>query len=154
ARGFAPSTGRVVHLALPQGEGVRIDHGLAQGFAISSHYDPMLAKVIAYGADREQARRRLLSALQATQVFGVRTNQRFLQALLEQDAFVTARATTDFGERDLAAQPETALAQEDWIAAAAIFALRSTGRSELANFSNCAGLAWPLRVACDGARAD
>jgi geranyl-CoA carboxylase alpha subunit len=155
AHGFAPSTGRVAHLELPRGEGVRVDHGLAPGVAVSSHYDPMLAKVIAYGADREQARRRLLRALADTHVFGVRTNQRFLQTLLEHDAFVSARATTDFVERELAASQQTAqLSRADWLGAAALFALRGAGRDELANFSNCVGLAWPLRLACDGTRVD
>ena len=60
------------------GPGVRIDHGMKDGLAISPYYDPMIAKVIAAGATREEARRRLIKALRDTVVLGPTTNRHFL----------------------------------------------------------------------------
>ena len=153
ARGFLPSSGRIAHVEVARGEGVRVDHALRAGLSVSTHYDPMLAKVIACGADREQARRRLLRALEHTHLFGVRTNQRYVRELLEHDAFVTASATTEFVERQPMRKPEV-LSFEDWRTAAAIFTLRGSVDSELSNFSNCAGFSWPLRLVCDEQSAD
>jgi geranyl-CoA carboxylase alpha subunit len=158
ARGFVPSAGRIAHLSLPAAEGIRIDHALAVGLQVSSHYDPMLAKVIAHGRDREEARRRLLRALEDLRLFGVTTNQGFLCALLEHPEFAAARATTDFLERNFAAVSVEPPGRDAWIAAAAsyaLFAMRGAeGGGELASFSNCAGLQWPLALACDDARVE
>jgi acetyl/propionyl-CoA carboxylase alpha subunit len=81
-RGFLPQTGTVLLLQWP--DGVRVDSGIAEGQAIHAHYDSLLAKVIAHGADREEARRTLATALKALALLGVRTNQGFLLDLLEE----------------------------------------------------------------------
>lgn len=94
-RGFLPQTGRLARWRVPEGEGVRVDAGVAEGNGVSSHYDPMLAKIIAHGPDRQTARRRLLRALNGMQVLGVTTNRRFLAELLDDPAFVEARVKTD-----------------------------------------------------------
>ena len=79
--------------------GVRIDHALRSGMTIPSDYDPLLAKIVASGADREEARRRLVRAVESTRALGVVTNKAFLLRLLESDTFVAGRTTTDFVER-------------------------------------------------------
>jgi 3-methylcrotonyl-CoA carboxylase alpha subunit len=82
-RGFLPSTGRIERLRFPAGhEHVRVDTGVREGDEVSIHYDPMIAKVIAWGADRIEAIDRLRGALAATDVDGVRTNTRFLWEIL------------------------------------------------------------------------
>ncbi|WP_270936671.1 acetyl-CoA carboxylase biotin carboxylase subunit, partial [Falsiroseomonas oryzae] len=96
ARDFAPSVGTLKHLALPDGEGIRVDAGVRGGDTIPIHYDPMVAKVIAQGADREEARRRLLRALNATEVVGVRTNLPLLRAIVATPAFAAADLDTGF----------------------------------------------------------
>src|SRR5690606_18301714 len=70
AAGFLPTGGHVTRVRYPHGDGVRVDTSLENGLDVSVDYDPMLAKIIAWGADREQARRRLVAALENTVVFG------------------------------------------------------------------------------------
>jgi 3-methylcrotonyl-CoA carboxylase alpha subunit len=96
ARDFAPSVGTLRHLALPAGEGIRVDAGVRAGDAIPIHYDPMIAKIIAHGADREAARRRLLRALEKTEVAGVTTNLRLLRSIAAHPGFATAELDTGF----------------------------------------------------------
>jgi acetyl-CoA/propionyl-CoA carboxylase biotin carboxyl carrier protein len=85
-RGFLPSTGEVLAWRAPAGEGVRVDAGIDEGLEITAHYDPMIAKVIAYGSDRAQALDRLDRALADTVVLGVDTNIAFLRRLLADPA--------------------------------------------------------------------
>ncbi len=80
AAGFLPTGGRI--LALREPDGVRVDSGVADGTVVGSDYDPMLAKVVAWGPDREAALRRLDVALRDTVLLGVGTNIAFLRALL------------------------------------------------------------------------
>jgi acetyl-CoA/propionyl-CoA carboxylase biotin carboxyl carrier protein len=82
ARGFLPSAGAVLLLDEPTGDGVRVDSSLLAGLVVAPDYDPMLAKVIAWGADRAEARERLDAALARTVVLGVHTNLEFLRALV------------------------------------------------------------------------
>src|SRR5919205_1275028 len=74
ARGFLPQAGEVVGLVEPSGPGVRVDSSLRVGGVVGTDYDPMLAKVIAWGPDRETARARLVTALGRSAVLGVTTN--------------------------------------------------------------------------------
>jgi acetyl-CoA carboxylase biotin carboxylase subunit len=87
-RNFMPSPGHIEDLVLPQGPGVRVDGGVASGFDVPQHYDPMIAKVCAWGEDRERARKRLIRALSETAVKGITTNNVFLRNLLELEAFI------------------------------------------------------------------
>ncbi|MGH7126916.1 MAG: biotin/lipoyl-containing protein, partial [Stellaceae bacterium] len=96
ARGFLPSIGRLIRYAEPSGEGVRVDSGVYEGAEISIHYDPMIAKVIAEGPTREAARERLVAALDAFHIRGVRHNVGFLSALLGRRRFSEGRLSTDF----------------------------------------------------------
>jgi acetyl-CoA/propionyl-CoA carboxylase, biotin carboxylase, biotin carboxyl carrier protein len=82
ARGFLPTGGRVLQVFEPSGIGVRVDSSLLHGTVVGSDYDPMLSKVIAYGADRDEALAQLDQALAQTAVLGVQTNIEFLRFLL------------------------------------------------------------------------
>ena len=102
-RGFLPSSGPIVVLREPQGEGIRVDSSLTEGGEVLSHYDPMLAKVIAFGPDRSTALGRLDWALANTVVLGVATNTSFLRALLALPEVRRGDYDTGLIERDLAA---------------------------------------------------
>ena len=100
ANQFLPQTGPV-HLWEPAtGEGIRIDDGIVTGQEISPFYDPMLAKIIAYGANREEARRRLLRAIEESTLFGCTVNSNFLCEVLRHQVFIDGEATTAFIAED------------------------------------------------------
>lgn len=96
AQGFLPQTGQVTRWEPAIGDGVRIDHGLLEGQQVSPFYDPMLGKIIAVGATREEARRTLLRAVEDTVLLGVQTNQRLLAGLLEHPIFISGDFSTGF----------------------------------------------------------
>src|SRR5262249_55736589 len=104
ARGFLPTGGPVLALDEPRLPHVRVDSGLLSGIEVGSRYDPMLAKVIAWGPDRESARRRLDGALADTVVLGLTTNVGFLRALLADPDVVAGRLDPGVVERRLAAR--------------------------------------------------
>ena len=121
ARDFMPLTGPILHFAPASGDGVRLDHGLRPGDAVTSHYDPMLAKVIAFGPTREDARRRLIRAVEDTVLMGLEDNRYFLASILRHPVFARGEATTAFLEQDFAqedAAPAEAPAQALALAAA------------------------------------
>jgi geranyl-CoA carboxylase alpha subunit len=95
---FLPQAGAVLAWEPPTAAGVRVDHALAAGLTVSPHYDPMLAKVIAHGATREEARRRLVAALEDLVVLGTETNRDFLIECLQDEAFRAGDVTTAFIE--------------------------------------------------------
>ncbi|HYV85436.1 MAG TPA: biotin carboxylase N-terminal domain-containing protein [Patescibacteria group bacterium] len=92
--GYLPSSGPIVALEWPQHPGLRIDAGIRAGSEVRPDFDPLLAKMIAWGADREQARRRLIEGLRDLTLLGVVTNQAFLIQVLESDDFRAARTFT------------------------------------------------------------
>ena len=81
--GFLPQAGRLLSWVEPSGPGVRVDSGVTAGQTVDVHYDPLLAKVVAKGRDREEARVRLVAALGETIALGVATNLSWLRRLLE-----------------------------------------------------------------------
>ncbi len=93
---FLPQAGTVLAWEPPSGVGVRVDHGVAAGAAISPFYDPMMAKIIAHGRTREEARRRLVAALEDLVVLGIETNRRFLMDCLSHPAFAAGETSTAF----------------------------------------------------------
>lgn len=93
---FLPQTGRVQAWEPALSPGARIDHGLLEGQSISSFYDPMLGKLIAHGATREEARRKLLRAVQDSVLLGVQSNQRLLVSLLQHPQFISGEFSTAF----------------------------------------------------------
>ena len=144
ARGFLPSTGRLVHLRFPETDarpgagsgsdgvapgpsGVRVDTGVRTGDEVSMYYDPMIAKVIAWGPDRTAAAERLASALAATEVVGLTANPGFLHALVTHPRFLAADIHTRFIEdaiEDLTPAAADPPADEDLAIAAWAMAVR------------------------------
>ncbi|MBN9509413.1 MAG: acetyl-CoA carboxylase biotin carboxylase subunit [Alphaproteobacteria bacterium] len=97
ARDFAPATGTLQHLRAPaEDAAIRVDTGVRQGDAISVHYDPMIAKLIAHGADRPDAVRRLARALDDYEIAGVQTNLGLLRAIVRHPAFRAGGVDTGF----------------------------------------------------------
>jgi len=98
ARDFAPAPGRIQHLVLPTGPGIRIDIGVAVGDVIAPQYDSMIAKVIAWGQTRSEARARLSRAVRRTTVVveGGTTNKAFLLDLLDRPEFVAGEVDTSW----------------------------------------------------------
>ncbi len=96
ARGFLPSTGKLLRYRPPVAPGIRHDGGVAEGDEVSTWYDPMLAKLIAWGETRDHAIGRLAHALGAWQVHGVTTNLGFLQAVVAHPAFRAGATHTGF----------------------------------------------------------
>jgi acetyl-CoA/propionyl-CoA carboxylase biotin carboxyl carrier protein len=124
ARGFLPTGGTVLALREPTGPHVRVDSGLAPGAAVTSAYDPMLAKVIAWGADRASALRRLDAALADTVILGVPTNVAYLRTLLADPGVQAGRLDTGLAER---IATEGAPAPAEVLAAAALARLLARG---------------------------
>jgi acetyl-CoA/propionyl-CoA carboxylase biotin carboxyl carrier protein len=121
--GFLPATGRLARLSWP--DGVRIDAGVQEGDEIGDRYDPMLAKIIAHGATRDEALARLRSALSTTDVLGVRTNLRFLRWLLDEPRMRGGEVRTDtIASLELPGPP--AIEPSHWQAAAALLIPPST----------------------------
>ncbi len=120
ARGFLPSGGTVLALHEPVREGTRTDSGLSEGTEVSSLYDPMLAKVIAYGPDRATALRRLRAALAETVTLGVQTNAGFLRRLLAHPAVVAGELDTGLVEREMDSLVPDGVPEEVYEAAAAV----------------------------------
>src|SRR4029077_5873891 len=121
AKGFLPAAGTIRAWREPAGNGIRIDTGFRAGDAVTPYYDALLAKLIAWGADRPQALARLVEALDAFGIEGVTTNLAFLRALLRHPQVVRNEIATDFIERELAALTRSApsLAPLDLAAACA-----------------------------------
>ncbi len=94
ANGFLPTAGFIRMWRPPTH--VRVDAALEEGMEAGIHYDPMLAKIISYGMDRETALRKLIQALKSTRILGLTTNREYLIQILESDEFRDGRATTDF----------------------------------------------------------
>lgn len=95
---FMPSPGRVTHLHLPGGNGVRVDTALYTGYVIPPDYDSMIAKLMVYADTREAAIRKMRAALDETVILGVNTNLDFQYKIMQADAFREGRADTGFVE--------------------------------------------------------
>ncbi|MDP2213650.1 biotin carboxylase N-terminal domain-containing protein [Phenylobacterium sp.] len=122
AAGFLPSIGELEHFVLP--ESVRVDTGVEAGGAVSPHYDPMIAKLIAHGPSRRVAAHRLAAACAQVQVWPVRTNAGFLARCLEDADFLQGEVDTGFIAARLDALAG-ALAPSDQVLAAAAQGLLS-----------------------------
>jgi len=108
ATDFTPQTGTLHQFSPAKGEGLRFDTGVRSGDVVSPHYDPMLAKVIAWGQNRDEARRRLIRALEDTTVFGVTTNRHFLSRIIADETFGAGEATTAFLQQSFKDDPSLA----------------------------------------------
>ncbi len=146
-RGFLPSTGRLLYLAPPSGDGVRVDTGVEQGDRISPHYDPMIAKLIVHGEDRRQALARMRQALARYRIAGVASNVEFLSRLVASPSFAQARLDTGLIEREhdyLFAAPQPPQ-QDIWLLVALAELLREQRlRREAAARSSHPASPWAL----------
>ena len=155
SQSFLPQSGTLIDWRPASGDGVRVDHGLAPGQRVSPFYDPMLAKVIAHGATREEARRRLIKALEDTIALGLTTNRSFLVTTLRHPSFVAGEATTAFIDRhfpagsDALRRPQPDL-RTLALAAVLLFEARTrTAANEVGaaqNWSSTGIAVWPLRL--------
>ena len=127
ARGFLPSIGRLDLLRFGRGPGARIDTGVEQGGEVSPFYDPMIAKVIAHGTDREEARRRLGAMLADSAVWPVRTNASFLVKALAHPAFIAGDVDTGLIGRDGEAMAEPPVPSAQALSAAAARLVQASG---------------------------
>jgi len=119
-RGFLPATGTLHGLHLPDADLARVDTGVRQGDAVTPFYDPMLAKIIAWGDDRDAARARLQRALAETAILGVTTNLAFLHRIIAAPDFAAGAIDTGFIERHHDALLPSARALPDVALAAAV----------------------------------
>ena len=120
AQGFLPQAGRVVQWQPPAGPGIRVDGGIATGQEVPAFYDPLLAKVIAHGRTREEARQRLSAALRGCVLFGPVCNRDFLLQVLAHKAFEAGKTATDFIASHFGEAPEAAPASRDIALGAAL----------------------------------
>jgi acetyl-CoA/propionyl-CoA carboxylase biotin carboxyl carrier protein len=126
---FLPAPGTIAHYREPAGPGVRIDSGVTAGSEISALYDPMIAKLVVHGVDREHARRRMLRALDEFEIGGVKTLIGFHKALLTQPCFVEGATCHGVVESELLAARAAELEDGRLIAPADLAPLRETVRS-------------------------
>ncbi len=149
--GFAPQSGDVFAWTMPQIAGVRVDHGLAERAVVPVHYDSMIAKVIAHGANREQARQRLLAALGQTSLLGLIHNRDYLIACLNAPAFIDAELATRW-LADSASQWHAPRPDSRWLALACAVSLvhESTAHGALANWSSSGPRTLPYTLSVAG----
>ncbi|NBF10458.1 acetyl/propionyl/methylcrotonyl-CoA carboxylase subunit alpha [Pseudomonas sp. Fl4BN1] len=123
AQNFLPQTGQV--LRWEPAPGIRVDHGLLEGQWISPFYDPMLGKLIAYGATREEARRKLLRGVEDCVLLGLESNRRLLANLLRHPLFASGQFSTAFitehFAQDPSLQPQVPSSEELAIATALFY---------------------------------
>lgn len=119
AQQFLPSIGTITHYARPFGPGVRVDDGIETGSAVTPYYDPMLAKIITWGATRSEAIAKMERALRDTAVLGVTTNIPYLLDILAEPHFHAGHTPTHFLDTHMPQwQPQTPTDLEWWAAAA------------------------------------
>ena len=123
---FLPQAGELVRVELPSGPWIRVDHGVATGDVITTHYDPMIAKVITYGSDRVAAWQRMARALEATVVHGPVTNLDFLRELVTRPDVLEGSYDVTSIERTFLPERQERLRErgDDLLAAAAAIADR------------------------------
>ncbi len=136
-KGFLPSVGKLLYLGLPdhvafeRGD-VRVDGGVRSGDTISPFYDPMIAKLIVWGENRDQARAKMIQALGDTQVVGVHTNVAFLSRLMSDAAFAASDLDTGLIERQRQTLlPPPQACEHEWLALASAAVLAGeAGRAQ------------------------
>ncbi len=163
---FLPQTGKILAWDIPERDGIRVDTGIQTTQVVSPHYDPMLAKVIAYGEDRDEARRRLASALQDMALLGLNNNKLFLERIIRHPVFANGEATTAFIEQhfsdDISMSAEGITPKTLALAAMAIYSLNSdvtvnTAWYKPAGYSYLYQILWDdqqlqVTLKCDGSR--
>ncbi|MEK9283270.1 MULTISPECIES: acetyl-CoA carboxylase biotin carboxylase subunit [unclassified Bradyrhizobium] len=150
AHDFMPQSGRMARWQVP--EGIRVEHALQSGSEIPPFYDSMIAKVIAHGATREEARSRLICGLEQLTAFGVTTNQAFLMSCLRHPGFARGEATTAFigAHRDELLAPGKASAFEAALAGLLLYVTDPHAPSWRGGRSLAATFPLPVRIEIAG----
>jgi acetyl-CoA carboxylase, biotin carboxylase subunit len=145
---YFPSPGKITLLLAPSGPGIRRDSGIYEGWTVPMDYDPLLAKLIGYGTDRDQAIGRLTRALNEYFVGGIKTNISLFRRILSDPDFRAAKIDTGFLDRLLkqkqAETPTDPKAIEVAVIAAGIFAVLGTGERPVANNSANSSSHWKM----------
>ncbi|MFB3818923.1 MAG: acetyl-CoA carboxylase biotin carboxylase subunit [Candidatus Methylomirabilales bacterium] len=125
-RNFLPSPGRIVALREPGGPGVRVDSGVYEGYEVQLHYDPLIAKLIAWGRDRAEAVQRMRRALREYSLAGVKTTIPFHRRVMADPDFLAGRFDTTYIDTRFPGRPHAwdESSREVALAAAAIHAVR------------------------------
>lgn len=149
AQGYMPQTGPLHRWRPALGDGIRVDDGIREGGAVTPHYDPMIAKVVAQGPDRTSARMRLIRSLADTVLLGVTHNAWFLARILGHETFAAGEATTAFLDTEFLGDPSLSPLEpttaEQALAALLLYRAGSTGPLEAhAGWSNSLPSACPI----------
>jgi acetyl-CoA carboxylase biotin carboxylase subunit len=104
---FMPSSGTILFLKEPIGPGVRYDSGIFTGAVVPVFYDPVMAKLICWGRDREEARGRMINALKENVILGVKTSTGFMRKVLEHPEFINGNTFTDFIDKNMSQDKHT-----------------------------------------------
>ena len=139
-RGFLPQTGTLHRFEVPALDGVRVDSGVESRSVVGVHYDPMLAKVVAHGATREEASARLAAALAGARVHGVTTNRDLLVRVLRSEAWLAGDVDTAFFDRHDPAHLGRPLAGDDAVGLHAVAAALAAAAARRAGAPVLAGL--------------
>ena len=118
---YLPSTGRITHMILPTGPGVRLDTGVYSGFNVSPYYDSLIAKLIVSGESRGEALLRMRRALEEFKIIGIRTNIPFHQRMMDSTRFMAGQYDTRFVEERFSMEAAEEI-KEDLTEVAAIMA--------------------------------
>jgi acetyl-CoA carboxylase biotin carboxylase subunit len=155
-KGFLPSPGEVETLRVPSGPGVRDDSGIAQGYRVTPHYDPLLSKLCVWAPTREQAIRRMTRALDEYRVQGLATNLGFHRRVMLEPDFLAGNYDTGYIEAHQATlcSPDTLSASDARDVALALAAIRASqdlaaGRERTAQASTVTANALPAWVLAD-----
>jgi 3-methylcrotonyl-CoA carboxylase alpha subunit len=129
-RDFMPSPGPLNIFVLPHLPHVRCENGYLSGNTISARYDPMIAKIAAWGATREEATERLLNALNETRIGGVITNRAYLMRILDSKPFREGKTATDFVKKNSAVLATPELSDEELAKLAAAYLLGNVAAAQ------------------------
>ena len=131
---YLPAPGMVKKIIMPQGPGIRVDCGVFTGWDISRYYDPLIAKLAAWGRSRDEARRRMLRALDECMIFGVKTNLGLHKQILNDDKFKAGKISTGFIKDRINPYQDKEIDDHDLAIITAVCARlqRPTGRHEKA----------------------
>ncbi len=143
---FLPSVGNLQTYRPPKGHGIRLDDGFEEGMDIPIYYDPMIAKLITYGEDREEAIRRMKRAIEDYQITGVATTLPFGKFVMEHDAFIAGKFTTHFVKKYYSPEKEEGTKEEAEIAALLAHRILTSAKVTASNTTKTAsGSKWKRR---------
>ncbi|WP_286755634.1 acetyl-CoA carboxylase biotin carboxylase subunit [Roseivirga sp. UBA838] len=145
---FLPETGRLETYKIPQGPGIRVDDGFEEGMDIPIYYDPMIAKLVATGENREQARMRMLRAINEYEITGISTTLDFCSFALKHDAFISGDFDTKFVQNHFKPGYLDAHNEEEETIAIALAAYALEEKKKATNRADASGQLskWKLRA--------